>query len=259
MPRVYVVREQTLKDMETRILVGDGVELYRAPGVFDFAAEQLLAFPHEPRTEPPKFFVEDSRRGRASTDFEQALQIYEWIGPLSETEARDKRLWAWMAHVPFADYTRERWPIPADTKEARNSILKHWFVRGEGRSSLRRHSVARLWWAIHLTRAPWEQDESMRVLVNVNDPYVYARVLLGNQEVFFHTLEREFGSDRRILIALLEVLRRSARPQTPLVKWLAREVNLACQYRELHLLPVEELIAFIESLATLERESSART
>lgn len=256
MPRIYVLRDQPLKDLEARALTEDGIERYRQTGAFEFAPELLLEFPHETKEEPPKLAVEESRRGRASADFEHALQIYEWLGPLSETEARDKRLWAWVAHVPFADYTRARWPIPMDAKGARNSILDHWFVRGEGRSSLRRHAVARLWWAVHLTRAPWEQDSALLPL-RKNDPYIYTRLLLGNQDVFFHTLEREFGSDRRILIALLEVISRSKRAPGPLVKWLAKEVNLACRYRELNLLPIEELISLMESLAAMERETEA--
>jgi hypothetical protein len=259
MPRIYVLRDQTLKDMETRVLADDGNERYRQPGPFEFAPEQLLEFPHETRDDPPKLVVQESHSGRASTDLEHAIQIYEWLGPLSETEARDKRLWAWVAHVPFADYTRARWPIPTGTKKIRSSILDHWFVRGEGRSSLRRHAVARLWWAVHLTRAPWEQDSALRSLRSNDDPYVYTRVLLGNQEVFFHTLEREFGSDQRILIALLEVIRRAKRPPTPVVKWLAKEVNLACRYRELDILPIVELISLMESLEALDREPDAST
>ncbi|MCY1042594.1 DUF6339 family protein [Corallococcus sp. bb12-1] len=255
MPRIYVVREQALKDMEARVLLDDGGQWYRRSGAFEFTPEQLLEFPHDAPNEPPALVVEDSRRGRAAADFEHALQVYDWIGPLSETEARDRRLWVWAAHGPFADYTRARWPLPSEPKKIRNSILEHWFVQGEGRASLRRHSVARLWWAVHLTRAPWEQDDALLPLLN-EDPYVYTRLLLGNQDVFFHTLEREFGSDQRILIALLEVVRRSKRAQSPLIKWLSKEVNLACRYRELNLLPIEELIALMESLEALERESS---
>lgn len=256
MTRIYVLREQVLKDLELRALSEDGIARYREPGSFEFAPEQLLEFPHVTTSDPPNLVVaEDSRRGRASAEFEHALSIYNWLGPLSETEARDPRLWAWIAHVPFAGYTRMRWPIPADTKGARNSILDHWFVRGEGRSSLRRHAIARLWWAVHLTRAPWEQDAALLPLRNKDDPFVYTRLLLGNQDVFFHTLEREFGSDRRILIALLEVIKRSKRAPGPLVKWLAKEVNLACRYRELDLLPIEELISLMESLEALERET----
>ncbi|HYO69171.1 MAG TPA: DUF6339 family protein [Archangium sp.] len=256
MPRIYVLRDQTLKDLEALALTDEGLVRYRQPGAFAFTPEQLLEFPHETGAEPPKLTVEESRRGRASADFEHALQIYEWLGPLSETEARDKRLWAWVAHVPFADYTRARWPIPDDAKGARNSILDHWFVRGEGRSSLRRHAIARLWWAVHLTHAPWEKDAALLPL-RKDDAWFYTRLLLGNQDVFFHTLEREFGGDRRILIALLDVIHRSKRAPGPLVKWLAKEVNLACRYRELDLLPIEELISLIESLEALEREAVA--
>ncbi|WP_163999621.1 DUF6339 family protein [Pyxidicoccus caerfyrddinensis] len=257
MPRIYVLREDALKELENRVLIGEGITRYLQPGPFEFAPGQLLEFPHEPAHDAPSLTMGDSRRERASTDFENALKIYEWLGPLTETEARDPRLWAWLAHAPFADYTRSRWPIPTDAKKTRESIRDHWFVYHEGRASLRRHSIARLWWAVHLTRTPWENDDALSPLRN-EDPYTYTRLLLGNQEVFFHTLEREFGSNRRILIAMLEVIYRlrSRRKPTPLVKWLAKEVNLACRYRELDLLPIGELIEFMESLAALEVENS---
>jgi hypothetical protein len=258
MQRIYVLRENALKELENRVLNGEGMARYRQPGPFEFAPEQLLEFPRAPVHDAPSLMTGDSRRERSSTDFDNAVKIYDWLGPLSETEARDSRLWAWLAHAPFADYTRSRWPIPADAKKARDSIRDHWFVYHEGRASLRRHSIARLWWAVHLTRAPWEHDNELLPLRN-EDSYKYTRLLLGNQEVFFHTLEREFGSDRRILIALLEVIFRlsSRRKPTPLVKWLAKEVNLACRYRELDLLPIGELIEFMESLAALEIENAA--
>jgi len=258
MPRIYVLSEEVLRELESRVTSDEGLARYHQPGPFEFASEQLLEFPNEPEDEAPRLMVStEPRRGRASADFEHALQIHEWLGPLTETEARDERLWAWLAHVPFADYTRARWPIPTDDiKSARSSIYSHWFVRGEGRSSLRRHSIARLWWAVHLTRAPWEHDEALSALRN-DDVHIYTRLLLGNQDVFFHTLEREFGSNQRILIALLEVVRRSRRAPGPLVKWLAKEVNLACRYRELDLLPIEELIPLLESMAELESEAAA--
>ncbi|MBZ4416007.1 DUF6339 family protein [Myxococcus sp. RHSTA-1-4] len=260
MSRIHVLRKQTLDELENRVVSGEGIPRYLQPGPFDFLPEQLLEFPHEPQQDAPTLMLEDGRRGRASTDIENALKIYEWLGPMSETEARDERLWAWLAHVPFADYTRSRWPVPTDAKQARDSIFDHWFVYHEGRRSLRRHAIGRLWWAVHLTRAPWEYDDALAPL-RKDDPYAYTRMLLGNQEVFFHTLEREFGSNRRILIALLEVIDRfrARRAPTPLVKWLAKEVNLACRYRELDLLPIEELLAFMEAMAALERESTAGT
>jgi hypothetical protein len=257
MSRIYVLSNEALQELEGRVISGEGLPRYLQPGPFQFAPEQLLEFPHEPVHEAPTLAVEETSRGRTSADFENARKLHDWLGPLSETEARDARLWAWLAHVPFADYTRARWPIPAEPKGARNSIFDHWFVYHEGRASLRRHSIARLWWAVHLTRAPWENDDALSSLRN-DDPYIYSRLLIGNQEVFFHTLEREFGSNRRILIAMLEVIqrRRSRRAQTPLVKWLAKEVNLACRYRELDLLPIKELIEFMESLADLEGETA---
>lgn len=256
MSLLYVLREAVLSDLEKQARDGENSVRYHQPGPFQFAPEQLLVFPHQPVPDPPELVISvNSRRELASMDFEHALQVYSWIGPLSETEAREPRLWAWLAHVPFADYTRARWPIPTgNAVKARNSILDHWFVRGEGRASLRRHSIARLWWAVHLTQAPWEKDAAFTSLRS-DDPHVYTRVLLGNQDVFTSTIEREFGSNRRILIALLEVIRRSNRAPGPLVKWLAKEVNLACRYRELDILPIEELIGLLESLAVLQNEA----
>jgi len=256
MAQLYVLRNQTLKEMQDRIVSNDGeLQRYRSRESFEFTPDQLLPFPGAGTAEAPLLEVGNRR---TTNDFENARRIYEWIGPLSELEARDERLWAWMAHVPFANYTRDRWPIrEGDAQTARNSVLDHWFVRGEGRPSLRRHAIAGLWWAVHLTNAPWAGDPYLAPLRN-EDPFFYTRILLGNSEVFFHTLEREFGSSRRILIATLDIVHRSKRTASSTIRSLAKEVNLACRCRELEILPLDELRSFLESLRALDEKAPSR-
>ena len=82
-------------------------------------------------------------------------------------------------------------------------MLDHWFISGKGLAALRRNAVARLWWAAHLTCAPWESDPKLAPFKNA-DRYFYTKVLLRSQQVFQDTIERDFGRDPELLRAQVE-------------------------------------------------------
>ena len=145
-------------------------------------------------------------------------------------QARDTRLWAYLTHVTFPEYTRSRWPIPGEIQKARRSIADHWFVKGRGLASLRRNAIARLWWAARLTHKPWEMAGFE--IFEQSDPYTYLRVLFSNQDVYQGLLERSYGSSRAIMMPVLEVIRRRGiGVSSKFVTELTREVNLMCASR----------------------------
>ena len=101
----------------------------------------------------------------ASSDIDNAIAIYEAYPDLNETQASDPRLWTYLSHVTLRDYVLARWPLTGTCEQimndkslkasAINFVLSHWFASSNDRM-LRRNAIARLWWAVHLTRAPWE-------------------------------------------------------------------------------------------------------
>ena len=83
-------------------------------------------------------------------DIENSLLVSQGIEGLTPYLARDERIWTYLTHTILLNYTRERWPIPEDDTKAVSYISSHFFSKGI-RGVMRTNSVARLWWAAHLS------------------------------------------------------------------------------------------------------------
>jgi hypothetical protein len=220
------------------------IEEYRS-GLFSDSAEHTLA--SAIRADDPPVLVGDSGP-LVDREVGNAVAIHQWLPGLSDVQARDTRLWAYLTHVVFPDYTRSRWPIPGDVQKARRSIADHWFIRGRGLASLRRNSIARLWWAARLTHKPWECAGFETF--EQTDPYTYLRVLFSNQDIYQGLLERTYGSSRAIMVPVLEVIRRrGGNASSRFVTELTKEVNLMCGYREPATMQPVRVLEIVEQLA----------
>lgn len=196
----------------------------------------------------------------AETDVENAIRLYEYFKPLNETQASDPRFWTYLSHVTFRSYVMKRWGIkekyedvvkdPILRQKAINSIIDHWFISGNDRA-LRRHALARLWWAAHMTIRPWESEpEYFSQIVN-EDPYAYLKVLFSAEDVFQSILERKTYRDKRVFITLLEFLRKhpDVIGSRELFRELMKEMNLISSTKRLSVMPFSELYQLIEGLA----------
>jgi hypothetical protein len=198
-------------------------------------------------------------RDRAEDDFRNAIRIYEYLGPLDRTQAADPRLWTTLTHTTFWKYSQLRWPT-AD--ESPNFILTHWFERpGAGLGALRRNAISRLWWAAHLTVAPWERDNELTYLKS-SDRYKFTRTLLSQAQIFQDILEREFGSNVRIRALLLNALSKHLRDvpnKDDLSKEVSKKLLLMLKLRHLDALPVAEADQIINALVQRAAEKSSKS
>lgn len=193
-------------------------------------------------------------------DVDNAIKLYDFLQNLDKTQASDKRLWIYLSHVTFREYTMQRWPLRVtkedltNNQEARrkavNYISERWFLSGNARS-LRRHSIARLWWASYLTVSPWEKDPDYFKSLENSDKYVYTRTLFSNQDIVQQILERKLGWSDRLLVAILEYLRQNPdfAQNRIAVRNLIKELNLVLGYRKLTVLSFEDLLAIIAETA----------
>lgn len=249
--QLRVLRHECLDDLITSI--GRDLSRYRANESFKFDGKSTLVTPYSVSM-PPALVVKDPKR-RASDDVENAIALHRWLAGVfsSPRDARDNRLWTWLAHEVFPDYCRARWPIPAEQKKAENNIRDHWFLRGQGRGSVGRHALARLWWSAEATHAPASVD-SLFADAAESDPYFFTRMLLGVQNVHLQIRDRAFGSSRRVLLAALESLRHFAQHHGSVndgAAWLGRELNLVSRYRDLDGLASTSLVSLCDSLLSL--------
>ncbi len=247
-----IFRKQFAIDLRDRIQIGNSLsEYYKTDFEFDDDFSQVS--PIEAFGDQPKLDL------GVEADLENAIKIYEYLPRLDKVQASDPRVWSYLSHVKFREYTVGRWPIPVSLIEAEKSkeskdkairnIVDHWFSRTTSRS-LQRHSIARLWWNVHLSVAPWEMNEARYGMLKNEDRYIYTKILFSNRDVAASILERNFGFSDDIRFASLEHLRRF--PQHVNNKDfgdIAKEINLALGYRNLALLKFEELVEFIGELS----------
>jgi hypothetical protein len=191
-------------------------------------------------------------------DADNACALHAYLANLDETQASDKRVWSYLAHTTFRDYVSKRWPLPYSLEDMKistdarrkvaDAVLSHWFVNGNDSRALRRHALARLWWAAHLTVAPWERDTTFASLKS-EDRYKYTRVLLSNEDLYSQVVERSLGSARRVLIALLEYFRKNPEKVNRLyLRGIMKEVNLISGIKRIQLLSYDEVYKLIESI-----------
>lgn len=195
-----------------------------------------------------------------SADLDNAIALHGYYGDLDETQASDPRLWVYLSHVEFRKYTLARWGLDgsysdlkddASKKRAINQLIEHWFISGNDRD-LRRHAIARLWWAAHLTYAPWEKDPEFFGDLKNKDPYYYTRVLLSTQDIYQQVLERAMGRSNRILISVLDFLGENKKfaQSREKVRSLMKELNLVYGTKKIITLHHEELPALIKKIAS---------
>ncbi|HEY4497468.1 MAG TPA: DUF6339 family protein [Candidatus Paceibacterota bacterium] len=176
------------------------------------------------------------KKDPVSADVENSIALHGYYGDLDETQASDPRLWAYLSHVEFRKYTLARWGLDghysdlkdgASKKRAINQLMEHWFVSGNDRD-LRRHAIARLWWASHLTYAPWEKDPEFFGNLKNKDPYFYTRILLSTQDIYQQVLERAMGRSSHVLITVLDYLGKNKEfaQSRENVRSLMKELNL---------------------------------
>lgn len=194
-----------------------------------------------------------------TADALNASALHSYLANLDETQASDKRLWAYLAHGPFRHYVQNRWKLPVELdelnisqdskKRVSDSILLHWFINGNDSRALKRHSLARLWWAAHLTVAPWERGSEFASLKE-DDRYVYTKFLLSNETLYTEVLERTIGNNRHILIALLhyfkqhpdQINRKYLRP-------IMKELILISGIKRVALMSYEDIFALVSDVS----------
>lgn len=211
------------------------------PGISD---ADLLNTTIQVPDSPPSLEVEGrSRQERPSRDAENAIRVYRYLGALTRTQAADTRLWVSLAHTTFFEYVKARWGVD-DRAELRTAVLRHWFPpRGQSKAALRTQAISRLWWAAHLTHAPWKENPELEVFKTA-DEFRFTRILFRQQQIYFDLIERDFGSDSRLRACLLDSLDRhlgSVSRKDDLSGRTSININLLLKHRQITSLDLKTL------------------
>lgn len=195
------------------------------------------------------FKISDTKptlRPNLKNEAENAISIYKYL-PIDNTIASDPRIWSYLAHTQFCKYVVERWGI--NSKDDSDKILQRFFLNGNARS-LRRHAIARLWWAAKLTVAPWEISKELLPLKK-NDKYYYTRVLMRDESLASDIVERpQLSSSPILFISILEFLdKHSEYNGRAFYREFLKEIILTLGYRKIMTLGLEALLAELNEIA----------
>jgi hypothetical protein len=211
----------------------------------DVDAAQLLLTQIELPSTPPDFIMSDRK---TDNEAENAIALYSYIGELNSTQAADMRLWATLAHTTFWLYCLWRW---SQEEKSERYVLEHWFDSSKGGlAALRRNAISRLWWAAHLTVAPWEKDPELSIFQR-SDRYFFTKVLLSQQQIFQDVMERLFGSNLKLRICWLDALSQhvpKVSNKDDLSKLLAKNLSIIIKTKQLEALSVSDLKSLFHNL-----------
>jgi hypothetical protein len=166
----------------------------------------------------------DPPKQKGHYDLENSIRLHQALPNLTPVQARDPRLWAYLAHETFWEYMRNRWAVESRKKESDpiTYIRTHYFVAKQDSRALSRHGIARLWWHGYLTF-----DQSRK------NPYELTNVLLYQLDITQTILERSLGRNRTVRLAFLNFLLdhqaiflRPGEKAKSAVRFLAKSLNL---------------------------------
>ncbi|MDF1813020.1 MAG: DUF6339 family protein [Verrucomicrobiales bacterium] len=253
MPIQTILPNTQLADMRHRVeSESTAMQIYMNSDQYPLPADnRMLNTLIEIPAHPPELLVGNDR---AVEDAENAIKIFEYLGPLNRTQAADPRLWATLSHITFWEYCRKRWP---EANKGSGYILEHWFERpGGGLGALRRNAISRLWWAANLTVAPWDSDLQLSHLKS-SDRFKFTRILLSQAQIFQDVLEREYGSNLRLRTILLNSLHAympKVSNRDKLSKVISMRLLLLLKERHLESLPPLEMEKLVDTLVARAAE-----
>lgn len=145
--KARMVRAKTLQQL--RVGIKDNLPHYRS-GNFEFLDLDPTQY-HELNVDTDESALANLKSpvGEDLFEVENCLATFDYLKGLRLYDARDERLWVYLAHTKFLEHARSRWPIPADDDKAISHINTHFFAKAN-RQVERDNVASRLWWMAHL-------------------------------------------------------------------------------------------------------------
>lgn len=248
MTPIRVLEHDYLESLAARKAIRASLDEYRTAETFALADAKVLPTRIKTFGDFPDLVV---GKDPPKDDTENAIAVHRFLPGLQPWDAADRRLWAWFCHGPYFEYSKARWEIPSNDDRAVEHVRTHWFVDGAGLNALRRNAIARLWWAAHLTHAPWMR-EGLDSVRKRDDEYFFTRILLKNQDIYQGLVERLFGSDTKVLIAALQVIAEDEkkRATSDFSPAFGKEVNLQAAFTQWGSLKYNDLVARMRDVAS---------
>lgn len=191
MRKLYYIDDLVLENMKNEI--ENNLELYRQSQPWCL---ELLDIQLEDLEKPVELKIIEGDKGQY--DIDNAILLYEAMEDLPYSIATNENYWSFMTHTIYWDYMRNRWPIEDAQKDVVSFVRTRYMFNPKNKSYYR-NGLSRLWLYAALT---YDSE-------NKDDPYLYTRLMLKNQDLAGLILETTTVSRNfKALKATLEVIQK---------------------------------------------------
>ena len=167
--------------------------------------------------------------GGQNLDAENAVILHKAMNNLLPIQARDEKLWAYLAHTRYWKYMISRWPLKKTAEKGKNNsrIISRYFFQGKTENKIKtgtvpyvRNGLSRLWWAGYVVY----NDE-------LDNPYEYINELFLSQDMFVGLCERDIAKNKDIVMAILKAVRKyklkDISNNTELIRCILKDINMS--------------------------------
>ena len=164
--------------------------------------------------------------GDGSHDARNAVIVHKAMKNLLPIQAREEKLWSYLAHSYFYDYMKSRWKVDTNSFK-RSKIESRYFFPGKNENKIKsstvpyvRNGLSRLWWAGYIV-----YDESSE------NPYEYIDELFVSQDMFVGLCERDIAKNKTLVLSILKNVRKykikDIPKNTDLVRSILKDINFS--------------------------------
>lgn len=175
----------------------------------------------------------------SSAEAEHSKLVFEALSNITPYLAREERLWTYLSHSVLLDYSRKRWPIPADREKAVKYVRTHFFARS-ARQVERDNAVSRLWWMAYLcsrSKLPIERALDVFLLQSDVRASIIERPTTAQSLKLFGSilkhLDESYDKDRR-------------RFERSVLRGVMEELNRLGGVKLIEVMPEQELDAIVQ-------------
>lgn len=142
MTKIRFLRSRAIQQLTNDVSVN--LERYRA-GDFDFLEADPANYFESSHEIDEVNLAQVTCTADSHREVECCMAIFNAMGTIPPSLARDSRIWIYLTHTALLKYARTRWPIPSNDEQAEAHIRKHFFAIGT-RGIERDNAASRLWW-----------------------------------------------------------------------------------------------------------------
>ena len=155
-------------------------ERFKDNTLIDFFSDGIFYDPEEETMDYDFDCVDDNIVLNLDDNYvmENAIKLYETY-KLTRIQASNRGFWTYLSLHKFAEYNKKKFPINEKNVTSTNTVHDHYLMKSNA-TSIMRHTLAGLWWAVYLSVDDQRADKYELTKVLFRQKTFYSRFFPTN-------------------------------------------------------------------------------